>query len=131
MQRILESYVAVMKLRKHSLNMGNIVKMLVATALILFIPAPKLKHFLNLTIEMNKPDSEPLKEDNRTDTISFCKRTPEVLILGVKKCGTITLSKFLDYHPMIAATGEVPFFETDKSYAKGWENYIMKMPAAR
>ena len=120
-----------MKLRKHSLNMGNIVKMLVATALILFILAPKLKHFLNLTIEMNKPDSEPLKEDNRTDTVSFCKRTPEVLILGVKKCGTITLSKFLDYHPMIAATGEVPFFETDKSYAKGWENYIMKMPAAR
>ena len=78
---------------------------------------------------MNKSDSEPMQQDNHT--VMFCKRPPDVLILGVKKCGTITLGKFLDHHPNIAATGEVSFFETDKSYAKGWENYIMKMPAAR
>ena len=111
--------------------MRNKVKIIVATALILYILAPKLKQFSNITIEMNKPDSEPIKEDNRTNTITFCKRSPDVLILGVKKCGTITLGKFLNYHPMIAATGEVSFFETDKSYDKGLENYIMKMPAAR
>ena len=111
--------------------MRNKVKIIVAAALILYILAPKLKQFSNITIEMNKPDSQPIKEDNNTNTITFCKRSPDVLILGVKKCGTITLGKFLNYHPMISATGEVSFFETDKSYAKGLENYIMKMPAAR
>ena len=112
--------------------MKNKGKLLVASALILYILVPKLKVlFSNMAIEMNQPDPEPLKEENKTKTISFCKRPPDVLILGVKKCGTITLGKFLDYHPNIAATGEVSFFETDKSYAKGWENYIMKMPAAR
>ena len=113
-------------------QMKNKGKLLVASALILYILIPKLTVlFSNMQIEMSKPDPEPLKEENKTETISFCKRPPDILILGVKKCGTITLGKFLDYHPNIAATGEVSFFETDKSYAKGWENYIMKMPAAR
>ena len=113
-------------------QMKNKGKLLVASALILYILIPKLTVlFANMKIEMNQPDPEPLTEENKTKTISFCKRPPDVLILGVKKCGTITLGKFLDYHPNIAATGEVSFFETDKSYAKGWENYIMKMPAAR
>ena len=113
-------------------QMKNKGKLLVASALILYILIPKLTVlFSKMKIEVDKPDPEPLKEENKTKTISFCKRPPDVLILGVKKCGTITLGKFLDYHPNIAATGEVSFFETDKSYAKGWENYIMKMPAAR
>ena len=123
---------AVKFLKHFKFQMKNIGKLLVASALILYILIPKLTVlFSNMTIDMNQPDPEPLKEDNKTKTISFCKRPPDVLILGVKKCGTITLGKFLDYHPNIAATGEVSFFETDKSYAKGWENYIMKMPAAR
>ena len=106
------------------------VKFLVVTTLVLYILIPKYKDLFSNLIGMDRPDSEPLKQDNHT-TVMFCKRPPDVLILGVKKCGTITLGKFLDHHPNIAATGEVPFFETNRSYAKGWENYIMKMPAAR
>ena len=113
-------------------QMKNKGKLLVASALILYILIPKLTVlFSNMNIVVKQPDPEPLIEENKTKTLSFCKRPPDVLILGVKKCGTITLGKFLDYHPNIAATGEVSFFEADKSYAKGWENYIMKMPAAR
>ena len=39
------------------------------------------------------------------------KRLPDVIIVGVKKSGTVTLSKFLNYHPSIAAKGEISFFE--------------------
>ena len=39
------------------------------------------------------------------------QRLPDVIIVGVKKSGTITLTKFLDYHPYIAAAGEISFFE--------------------
>ena len=39
------------------------------------------------------------------------ERLPDVIIVGVKKSGTITLTKFLDYHPYIAAAGEICFFE--------------------
>ena len=39
------------------------------------------------------------------------KRLPDVIIVGVKKSGTITLTKFLNYHPFIAAAREISFFE--------------------
>ena len=39
------------------------------------------------------------------------KRLPDVIIVGVKKSGTVTLAQFLNYHPFIAAVGEVSFFE--------------------
>ena len=38
---------------------------------------------------------------------------------------------FLDYHPNIAATGEIPFFENDYIYKRGFEKYIKRMPSAR
>ena len=120
------SYVAVKESKTYKMKK---VKFLFATALVLYIFIPKYNDLFSNFIEMNKSDSEPMQQDNHT--VMFCKRPPDVLILGVKKCGTITLGKFLDHHPNIAATGEVSFFETDKSYAKGWGNYIMKMPAAR
>ena len=74
----------------------------------------------------NKQDSEQSENKNLT-----VHRPPDVLILGVKKCGTETLARFLNYHPNIAGTGEVKFFENDKNYAKGWNYYLNKMPAAR
>ena len=110
--------------------MKKVIRILFLTGLVSFILIPKLKElFPKITIVINKSNSEPFKEANQT--VTFCKRPPDVLILGVKKCGTITLGRFLDYHPSIAATGEVSFFETDRTYAKGWERYIMAMPAAR
>ena len=39
------------------------------------------------------------------------QRLPDVIIVGVKKSGTITLINFLNYHPSIAAAGEISFFE--------------------
>ena len=42
------------------------------------------------------------------------QRLPDVIIVGVKKSGTITLINFLNYHPSIAAAGEISFFERGK-----------------
>ena len=39
------------------------------------------------------------------------QRLPDVIIVGVKKSGTITLKHFLNYHPLIAAAGEISYFE--------------------
>ena len=44
------------------------------------------------------------------------KRLPDVIIVGVKKSGTVTLAQFLNYHPFIAAVGEVSFFEKGTFY---------------
>ncbi|KAJ0177369.1 hypothetical protein K1T71_007378 [Dendrolimus kikuchii] len=55
------------------------------------------------------------------------KRLPDVLIVGVKKCGTRALLEFLRLHPDVRAAGsEVHFF--DKYYHKGFEWYRDKMP---
>ena len=77
------------------------------------------------------------------------KRLPDVIIVGVKKSGTITLTKFLNYHPSIAAAGEISFFEKgysfnikriflhelflflDEKFNKGIDFYRNKMPRAR
>ncbi|XP_063968076.1 heparan sulfate glucosamine 3-O-sulfotransferase 1-like [Lytechinus pictus] len=37
------------------------------------------------------------------------KRLPVALVIGVKKCGTGTLSTFLDLHPAVSMTGETRF----------------------
>ena len=39
------------------------------------------------------------------------KRLPDVILVGVKKSGTMTLIKFLNFHPSIAAAGDIFFFE--------------------
>ncbi|CAB3229814.1 unnamed protein product [Arctia plantaginis] len=55
------------------------------------------------------------------------KRLPDVLVIGVKKCGTRALLEFLRLHPDVRAAGsEVHFF--DKFYHKGFEWYRDKMP---
>ena len=74
---------------------------------------------LNLPAMANEksPISYQLKdENNNVQQISLSKnsktkRLPDVIIVGVKKSGTVTLAKFLDYHPSIAAAGEISFFE--------------------
>ena len=69
------------------------------------------------------------------------RRAPDVLILGVKKCGTITLGgtsythsevipsdcadTFLRYHPNLAVRGEIKFFVFDDLY--GQELYLSKL----
>ena len=63
--------------------------------------------------------------------VKMTKRLPDAIIIGVKKCGTTTLGQFLNYHPNIAATGEISFFENYKNYLRGPDYYIRQMPYAR
>nr|XP_039261366.1 heparan sulfate glucosamine 3-O-sulfotransferase 1-like isoform X1 [Styela clava] len=57
------------------------------------------------------------------------KRLPKVLGIGVKKCGTTALMRFLDLHPDIVLPNnpELHFFDTS-DYKKGTEFYRSKMP---
>jgi len=62
------------------------------------------------------------------------RRLPDVIIVGVKKCGTRALLEFLRAHADVRATGpEVHFF--DRHYDKGLDWYrcvsVRYSPAAR
>lgn len=61
------------------------------------------------------------------------KRLPNVIILGVKKCGTVALATILGNHPNIATPKgvHIPFFAQDELYQKGADYLKSKMPAAR
>jgi len=59
------------------------------------------------------------------------KHFPDAIIIGVKKCGTVTLEKFLSHHPNIASRGHTPFFEDTKLFKKGIQFYIDQMPESR
>ena len=62
-----------------------------------------------INIMVNQVMFRDFKESSNKDVKT--QRLPDVIIVGVKKSGTITLTKFLDYHPYIAAAGEISFFE--------------------
>jgi len=51
--------------------------------------------------------------------------------MGVKKSGTMTLDKFLNYHPNIVVDGENGFFGTNKLYRRGLPYLISTMPRAK
>ena len=38
---------------------------------------------------------------------------------------------FLNYHPNIAATGEIAYFTNDREYKKGKQYYLRQLPRAR
>ena len=99
------------------IHMETFIKILIFTCIFLYFQVEKLK-LLNV-------------HQDYIEEIKFCKRSPNVLIFGVKKCGTTTLGRFLNHHPNIVTTGEVPFFEHNRTFARGYENYIQKMPLAR
>ncbi|XP_070570912.1 heparan sulfate glucosamine 3-O-sulfotransferase 1-like [Ptychodera flava] len=57
------------------------------------------------------------------------QRLPQVITLGVRKCGTGALQHFLTVHPNI--TGpilEVHFFDTSKTFKTGYDAYLKQMP---
>ena len=85
--------------------------------------------FVNSFGHLNSSTSSGNEQTNLK--VKLTKRLPDAIIIGVKKCGTTTLGKFLNYHPSIVATGEVSFFENYKKYLKGEEYYINQMPYAR
>ena len=55
------------------------------------------------------------------------QRLPDVVIMGVKKCGTMTLDKFLSYHPSLKVVGERQLYDSSEKYV---QNYLKKMPWA-
>jgi amino acid transporter len=57
------------------------------------------------------------------------KNLPQAIIIGVKKCGTRALLKFLSIHPAIAASStEIHFFDSPKNFQLGldWYRYVNK-----
>ena len=59
--------------------------------------------------------------------VNLKRRFPDVIIIGVRKCGTTALKQFLTTHPLIkAARDEVYFF--DKYFERGLRWYISRMP---
>jgi len=81
------------------------------------------------TAVVEKPEKN--YQDTEKPPAQRTKRLPDVLILGLMKCGTTTLGKFLDYHPGVEAVGETVFFTNDQLYARGPEFYASQMKPAR
>ena len=54
---------------------------------------------------------------------------PDVIILGVGKCGTRALLLFLGSHPdIVAAQQEINFFDRSELYSLGLREYIRLLP---
>lgn len=52
------------------------------------------------------------------------KTLPQAIIIGVKKCGTRALLKFLSIHPAIAVSSrEIHFFDSAKNFPLGLDWY--------
>ncbi|CAF0714458.1 unnamed protein product [Adineta steineri] len=63
--------------------------------------------------------------------VTNSQQFPKAIIIGVKKCGTRALLKFLSVHPAIAASSqEVHFFDTPKNFRLGSNWYRNQMPIA-
>ena len=91
-------------------------------------------------IELNRSNKEILKHQsqlhakvcNRTSSdgeprSGFRRRLPQVIMFGVKKCGTKALLTFLSQHPYIkTCKTEIHFF--DKYYENGLNWYRSQMP---
>ena len=61
--------------------------------------------------------------------VTNSKQLPQAIIIGVKKCGTRALLKFLSSHPSIAASStEIHFFDSTKNFPLGlnWYRYVHK-----
>lgn len=66
---------------------------------------------------------------NRVHFPRTSRRLPQVIIIGVRKCGTRALLEMLALHPRVQkAAGEVHFFDRDDNYRRGLEWYRRKMP---
>ena len=76
------------------------------------------------------PDENEKQRQNEEEP-QYEKRMPDLIIIGMQKCGTTVLKYFLEAHPkLIATVGEVHFFEKDENFEKGKEWYLGRMPNA-
>ncbi|KAM9325329.1 heparan sulfate glucosamine 3-O-sulfotransferase 1-like [Gastrophryne carolinensis] len=83
---------------------------------------------------LNSSLAEGLEELSNTTEYSTqppgtIRRTPQTIIVGVRKGGTRALLEMLDIHPnIVVAATEVHFFDWDENYIKGIEWYRNLMP---
>ena len=71
-------------------------------------------------------------EGMQSSPVSLRKRYPDAIIIGVRKGGTRALLNMLNIHPQVmAAKGEVHFFDRDENYERGGKWYVNRMPVAR
>lgn len=89
----------------------------------------------NLQIEAVGSVSSPMVIDHNPSierrrmarkTMPKSQQLPKFIIIGVKKCGTSALSRYLKIHPDFAAAGETYFFAN--AYKQGIEYYRSLMP---
>jgi len=73
-------------------------------------------------------DHNPSIEQRRVarKNMTQSQHLPKFIIIGVKKCGTSALSRYLKIHPDFAAAGETYFFAN--AYKKGIDYYRSLMP---
>jgi hypothetical protein len=60
--------------------------------------------------------------------VTNSKNLPQAIIIGVKKCGTRALLKFLSIHPSIAVSSkEIHFFDSPDNFRLGpnWYRYVI------
>ena len=82
----------------------------------------------------NRRRADDRQAEMTSSSAALKRRLPDVIIVGVKKCGTRALLEFLGAHADVRATGpEVHFF--DRHYDKGLDWYrcvsVRYSPAAR
>ena len=99
---------------------------------------PTLSHDTQLT--ESRPKVEERGPLQRTNVASDSEATPaadnrasrkfpQVIIIGVRKAGTRALINMLNSHPdIVAAKGEVHYFDRDENFKKGIQWYINRMP---
>ena len=64
-----------------------------------------------------------------TPTKTEARLLPDVIIIGVGKCGTRALLLFLDSHPhFVVAPNEIHFFSKPELYSLGLSEYIRMLP---
>ena len=74
------------------------------------------------------------EENNDTNQLWIPTQTearflPDVIIIGVGKCGTRALLLFLDSHPhFVVAPNEIHFFSKPELYSLGLSEYIRMLP---
>lgn len=65
----------------------------------------------------------------QTRPVSLPRRYPDAIIIGAKKGGTRALLDMLNIHPQVmAAKGEVHFFDREENYGRGRRWYLSRMP---
>lgn len=82
--------------------------------------------------EKNKRWMEWVKVTSQRSQTPAQKRLPDIIGIGVKKCGTGAMIRFLAQHPLVETsdTVETMFFSHLDRYQRGLEYYMNLMPQA-